>query len=306
MLTSNLQTTGVYINELDALKGSFHINDRHINIHIALIASELNTDLKSLFSLNEDIVTVSSLVCIDGSIPLHVSNKVVLQVVNIQQLEIDSAKELIKAKNVCSKSKSLSLLVSANFDPLNYLESLKMIDAVADFFLFTCPQGKAKYMNSSIPLTINPMDLNLSELTKIFTMLGTRYIPSLTYQVIIPPLRGKFSEVNDSLAVFNAETTKKEIKDELNSVLQQFVFEPNTYATWLAIKYLADEYLFSLWKAGKLIGKTPDDAYIVNIGLGSSMSAQDILNGDLILNVFVLLDDSDFIELLFKIQLAAA
>jgi hypothetical protein len=57
------------------------------------------------------------------------------------------------------------------------------------------------------------------------------------------------------------------------------VFEPNDVTTWVRVKAMIENYLTNLWKAGALAGATPEAAYFVNIGLGSTMSAVDILEG---------------------------
>lgn len=57
------------------------------------------------------------------------------------------------------------------------------------------------------------------------------------------------------------------------------VFEPNDVTTWVRVKAMIENYLTNLWKAGALAGATPDAAFFVNIGLGSTMSAVDILEG---------------------------
>ena len=57
------------------------------------------------------------------------------------------------------------------------------------------------------------------------------------------------------------------------------VFEPNDVTTWVRVKAMIENYLTNLWKAGALAGATPDAAFFVNVGLGSTMSAVDILEG---------------------------
>ena len=57
------------------------------------------------------------------------------------------------------------------------------------------------------------------------------------------------------------------------------VFEPNDVTTWVRVKAMIENYLTNLWKAGALAGSTPDAAFFVNIGLGTTMSAVDILEG---------------------------
>ena len=57
------------------------------------------------------------------------------------------------------------------------------------------------------------------------------------------------------------------------------VFEPNTPFTWLKVKTTIDGYLENLWKQGALFGASPDQAFFVNVGLGQTMTEDDINNG---------------------------
>lgn len=65
------------------------------------------------------------------------------------------------------------------------------------------------------------------------------------------------------------------------------VFEPNTATTWLKVKGLIESFLYGLWQQGALAGPTPEAAYFVNVGLGKTMTPQDILEGRLIVEVGV-------------------
>jgi uncharacterized protein len=57
------------------------------------------------------------------------------------------------------------------------------------------------------------------------------------------------------------------------------VFEPNDETTWLKVKGMIDSYLYGLWERGALAGSTPAQAYFVHVGLGKTMTTQDILEG---------------------------
>jgi len=57
------------------------------------------------------------------------------------------------------------------------------------------------------------------------------------------------------------------------------VFEPNDASTWRKVRGLIENYLTQKWREGALAGATPKDAYFVNCSLGTTMSAQDILEG---------------------------
>jgi len=57
------------------------------------------------------------------------------------------------------------------------------------------------------------------------------------------------------------------------------VFEPNTPFTWLKISTMISSYLEGLWRQGALFGAAPEEAFFVNVGLGQTMTEDDILNG---------------------------
>lgn len=65
------------------------------------------------------------------------------------------------------------------------------------------------------------------------------------------------------------------------------VFEPNDATTWLKVKAMIDSYLYGLWEQGALAGSKPEQAYFVNVGLGKTMTAQDILEGRMIVEIGV-------------------
>ena len=57
------------------------------------------------------------------------------------------------------------------------------------------------------------------------------------------------------------------------------VFESNDATTWLKVKALIENYLYGLWQLGALAGASPELAYYVQVGLGRTMTTQDVLEG---------------------------
>lgn len=57
------------------------------------------------------------------------------------------------------------------------------------------------------------------------------------------------------------------------------VFEPNDANTWVKVRGMIENYLIQKWREGALAGATPKDAFFVRCGLGTTMTAQDILEG---------------------------
>ena len=63
------------------------------------------------------------------------------------------------------------------------------------------------------------------------------------------------------------------------------VFEPNTAPLWIKVKSMIENYLIKKWREGALAGATPEEAFFVKIGLGETMTAQDILEGRMIVEI---------------------
>lgn len=66
---------------------------------------------------------------------------------------------------------------------------------------------------------------------------------------------------------------------------QPFVFEPNEIATWQHIKNMVENFLITLWRQGAMQGIKPEEAFFVKIGIGETMTQQDVDNGNLIIEV---------------------
>lgn len=88
---------------------------------------------------------------------------------------------------------------------------------------------------------------------------------------------------------------------------QAYVFAPNVKNTWEAVKAMISSFLTSIWKEGGLQGASASDAFSVDCGLGSTMTADDILNG--LMNVTVkvaVVHPAEFIVITFQQQQAVS
>jgi len=85
------------------------------------------------------------------------------------------------------------------------------------------------------------------------------------------------------------------------------VFEPNDATTWLKVKAMIESYLYGLWQQGAMAGSKPESAYFVSVGLGKTMTAQDILEGRMIVNIGVAaVRPAEFIILCFSHKMQEA
>ena len=79
------------------------------------------------------------------------------------------------------------------------------------------------------------------------------------------------------------------------------VFEPNSAPLWVKVKGMVDNYLIQKWREGALAGAVPEEAFFVKIGLGQTMTAQDILEGRLIVEIgMAVVRPAEFIILKFS------
>lgn len=95
-------------------------------------------------------------------------------------------------------------------------------------------------------------------------------------------------------------------KSVLNAT-EKFLFEPNDASTWVRAKAMIENYLNQLWMSGALAGSTPEQAYYVSIGLNETMSAQDILEGRMNIEIgMAAVRPAEFIVLNFSHKLQQA
>jgi phage tail sheath protein FI len=69
------------------------------------------------------------------------------------------------------------------------------------------------------------------------------------------------------------------VEESVKKATEFVVFEPNDANTWLRTKTMIENFLIVQWRQGALQGAKPDDAFFVRVGLGQTMTADDILNG---------------------------
>ena len=69
------------------------------------------------------------------------------------------------------------------------------------------------------------------------------------------------------------------VEESVKKASESFVFEPNDANTWVKVRAMIENFLTLQWRAGALAGATPEDAFYVKVGLGQTMTAVDILEG---------------------------
>jgi phage tail sheath protein FI len=75
------------------------------------------------------------------------------------------------------------------------------------------------------------------------------------------------------------------VEESSKKATAQFVFEPNDANTWVKVRAMIENYLTILWRQGALAGAKPEQAFFVKVGIGQTMTAQDILEGRMIVEI---------------------
>lgn len=75
------------------------------------------------------------------------------------------------------------------------------------------------------------------------------------------------------------------IEESVQKSTSWAMFQPNVSNTWVKLKSQISNFLTSLWRAGAMAGATPEEAFFVNVGKDITMSEDDILKGNLIIQV---------------------
>ncbi|MFL9833769.1 phage tail sheath C-terminal domain-containing protein [Chryseobacterium terrae] len=97
------------------------------------------------------------------------------------------------------------------------------------------------------------------------------------------------------------------VEESVKKATERFVFEPNTANTWIRVQTMIENFLNQQWQDGALAGSKPEEAYYVSVGLNKTMSAQDILEGRMIIEVgMAAVRPAEFIVLRFSHKLQEA
>lgn len=95
------------------------------------------------------------------------------------------------------------------------------------------------------------------------------------------------------------------IEESVKKACLSFIFEPNDANTWVKVKGMIENYLTVKWREGALQGTKPEHAFFVHAGLGQTMTAMDIQEGRLIVEIgMAAVRPAEFIILRFSQKMA--
>jgi len=111
------------------------------------------------------------------------------------------------------------------------------------------------------------------------------------------------AEHNAPLRFVSVARNTQLIERAIRNWLQGLTTVPNDQATWDYVQETISNYLHDKWREGALKGSTPEDAYYVQVGLGSTMTNNDIEQGRMVVEVgLAIYRPAEFIRLQFVQQ----
>lgn len=97
------------------------------------------------------------------------------------------------------------------------------------------------------------------------------------------------------------------VEESVKKASEQSVFEPNDANTWIKVKAMIENFLVLQWRAGALMGAKAEEAFFVNVGLGTTMTQDDVLNGKMIVEIgMAAVRPAEFIILRFSHKMLEA
>ncbi len=95
------------------------------------------------------------------------------------------------------------------------------------------------------------------------------------------------------------------VEESVKKATEPFTFEPNDANTWVKVQAMIENFLTTQWREGALQGIKPEHAFYVAVGLGKTMTALDILEGRMIVEIgMAAVRPAEFIILRFSHKMA--
>ena len=167
---------------------------------IDLVKIKMNQYFNNFHKENEEWVVVSNIVKQDGSLYESSKNKVVIFLANIEHetiistyktnVSVNDERYAIVAPPIYI---NLYLLFYANYSGRNYRDGLLMVSGIISFF-----QQYSNFTHDNLPglepeiekLTFEMVNMDMTELSYLYGLVGTKYLPSVLYKVRMIPFIG--------------------------------------------------------------------------------------------------------------------
>jgi hypothetical protein len=176
---------------------------------VSLVVNRLNQHLRQRFQISDDIVAATGLTDVDGRPAPDARNRLVVFVCGL--FEETSARGVsVRSSGGSTRAAvtaesiylNVDLMFASNFDPGNYLESLKVLSQAVEFFQTTpvFDHVNAPEMDGRLDrLGLEMVNLSTDATNQIWSMHGGRYLPSVVYRMRLIAIRGGDMKAEDFL-----------------------------------------------------------------------------------------------------------
>ncbi|MEM7373496.1 MAG: phage tail sheath C-terminal domain-containing protein [Bacteroidota bacterium] len=90
------------------------------------------------------------------------------------------------------------------------------------------------------------------------------------------------------------------VEESVKRALLGFVFEPNNRNTWVSVRASIEAFLETQWRAGALLGSTPEEAFSVQVGMPETFTEAEMLDGFMVVEIgMAVVRPAEFIVLKF-------
>lgn len=160
-----------------------------IDVCLRLICERVNEYLQSQFKVSEDLVVLSPLADASGEQAAATRNRIAMFLLNMSQDTVPRQHRPAQPAEVRMAPPvhlDVYFMMAAAHDPDLYLEGLKQISAAMMFFqaypLLT-PQNLSGLPPQISQLSVEMVNLKVEDLSQLWSNLGGRYLPSVTYKI---------------------------------------------------------------------------------------------------------------------------
>lgn len=153
---------------------------------ITAVSSRLNLYLKNRLMIDDDVVVVRNLVDLKGSVSDGIQNKVAVFLLSIDEDKTSKNKSVSRVVNNPVIILNINVMFAAYFANNSYVESLRYISLVIEFF----QKNPVFYLADTpgLPLSnpkvhIEIYNLEMPDTMRLWGAIGTKYIPSCAYKI---------------------------------------------------------------------------------------------------------------------------
>ena len=153
---------------------------------VTAISSRVNLYVKNRLLIDDDVVIVRNLVDIKGSVSEGIQNKISVFLLSVEEDKTSKTKSLSRVVNNPVIILNINIMFAAYFTNNSYIESLRYISLVIEFF-----QKTPNFHLSDTPglplsnpkVHVEIYNLNMPDTMRLWGAIGTKYLPSCAYRI---------------------------------------------------------------------------------------------------------------------------